>query len=136
MLIPAGFFVGALVGVLITPRGFLGDSLYWLSVLWFGVVGGVLMGTTSRTSKIPRITSMGLSFFIVAVVLAEKTQPVATIILYGIVGLFVGFGIRIASFLYFETRWMWCDACGRDYWHMKRNGVWECQRATHSFVHG
>jgi hypothetical protein len=135
-LIPLGFFAGALVGVLITPRSFFNNPLYWLSVLWFGVVGGVLLGTTSRTSRIPRITSMGLSFFIVVVVLAERTQPVATMILYGLIGLFVGFGARIASFLYFETKWMYCDVCKRDYWHMRRNGVWECQRATHSFVHG
>jgi len=56
-------------------------------------------------------------------------------ILYGLIGLFIGFGIRISSFLYFETKWMYCDTCKRDYWHMKRNGVWECQKASHSFLH-
>ncbi len=133
-LIPAAFFSGALVGALITPRSFFGDSVYWLSVLWFGVVGAVLLGSSSRTSRIPRYTSMALSFFVVLVAIAAKTRPEVNMILYGLVGLFIGFGVRIASFLVFETRWVYCETCKRDYWHMQRNGVWVCQRATHAYL--
>lgn len=79
---------------------------------------------------------MVLSFFVVILAIAAKTRPEVTTILYGLIGLFIGFGVRIASYLYFETKWMYCEACKRDYWHMKRNGVWECQRATHTYLHG
>ncbi len=133
-LIPLSLFASALAGVLITPRNFLGDSLYWLGVLWFGFVGAVLLGNTSRVSRIPRYTSVTLSFAVAFLVLGARTYPEAGVILYGLIGLFIGFGVRISSFLYFETKWMYCDTCKRDYWHMKRNGVWECQKASHSFL--
>jgi hypothetical protein len=134
-LIPIGLFAGALGGAAITPVGFFKDPIYWTAVLWFGVVGGVLLGNTSRVSKIPRYTSVTLSFFVAFLVLASRMYPEAGTILYGLVGLFIGFGVRISSFLYFETKWMYCDVCKRDYWHMKHNGVWECQRAVHSYIH-
>jgi len=119
----------------ITPRSFFSDSLYWLSVLWFGVVGAVLLGNTNTVSRIPRYTSIGLSFFVAFLALYSRTYPEATTILYGMVGIFVGFGTRLFYFLYIETKWMYCDTCKRDYWHMKRNGVWECQKVSHSFLH-
>jgi hypothetical protein len=132
-LIPLGLFASAFVGIAITPRGFLANSVYWLAVLWFGVVGAVLLGNTSTVSKIPRYTSISLSFLVAFLILGSRTYPEASMILYGLIGLFIGFGVRIASFLYFETKWSYCDLCRRDYWHMKRNGVWECQRAIHTY---
>jgi len=135
-LIPAGLFTGALVGALIAPRAYLGNSVYWLSVFWFAVVGGVLLGNPNRASRVPRWTSIGLSFFVAVLALQPASVPQSSVILYGVIGLFVGFGLRMASFLYLETKWMWCDYCKRDYWHMKRAGVWECQRSTHAIIHG
>src|SRR5712692_3921827 len=132
-LIPLGLFAGAIVGIAITPRSFLTNSVYWIAVFWFGVVGAVLLGNTSTISKIPRYTSISLSFLVAFLVLGSRTYPVASMILYGLIGLFIGFGVRIGSFLYFETKWSYCDLCRRDYWHMRRNGVWECQRAIHSY---
>ncbi len=132
-LIPVSLFASALAGVAITPRDFLGHSVYWLGVFWFGVVGAVLLGNTSTVSKIPRYTSITLSFVAAFLVLESRTYPEASMLLYGLVGLFVGFGVRISYFLYFETKWLYCKACGRDYWHMKKDGVWECQRAVHTF---
>jgi hypothetical protein len=121
---------------LITPRGYFGNSVYWLSVLWFGVVGAVLLGNTSRVSKVPRITSVALTLFVAILALQPSTVHEANVILYGLIGIFIGFGVRMGSFLYFETKWMYCDYCKMEYWHMKRNGTWECQRGTHNLVHG
>ena len=135
-LIPLCLFGAALVGGLITPRAYFGNSIYWLSVFWFSVVGAILIGNTNRTSRVPRFASIGLTLLIAFLVLQPPTAQWASMILYGFVGIFIGFGVRIGSFLYVETKWMYCDYCKRDYWHMKRNGVWECQRATHSVLHG
>ena len=139
-LIPTGLFASALVGALIAPRAYLGSSVYWLSVFWFAVVGGVLLGNPNRASRVPRWTSIGLTFFLAVLALQPRYIPQSSVILYGLIGLFVGFGLRMASFLYLETKWIGviigCDYCKRDYWHMKRLGVWECQRATHSVIHG
>src|SRR2546428_1317588 len=115
-------FASAVTGLAITPRSFLTNSVYWLAVFWFGVVGAVLLGNTNTVSKVPRYTSIALSFLAAFLVIGSRTYPGANMILYGLIGLFIGFGVRIASFLYFETKWTYCDLCRRNYWHMKRNG--------------
>ena len=135
-LIPGALFASAVIGLLLAPRAYHSNSIYWLSVFWFAVVGGVFLANPNRASRWPRIASSGVTFFVAVLVLRGSTFPVGNVILWGIIGLFVGFGIRMGSFLWLETKWMWCSYCQRDYWHMKRAGVWECQRSTHALIHG